>query len=86
MGVSLPWSGDAAEGVQISAQGVGGDLAGASDVDGLELAGGEELVELGAADAECCGGFGDGVDEPLAAVGLLSWLGGDRDRLLSVGW
>lgn len=41
---------------------VGGDLATASDVDGLDFTSAHEFVELGSADAQDRGGFLDGVD------------------------
>jgi len=55
--------------VEVGAERVGGDLAGASDVDGLDGAGVEEFVELGAADAQGVGGFADGVDEAVGCGG-----------------
>ena len=67
-----------AEVVEVGVKGVGGDLARASNVDGLDRAGVEELVKLGSADTEGLGGFADGVDE---AVGLG---GGGRGRAPSV--
>ena len=69
-----------AEVVEVGPERVGGDLAGASDVDGLDGSGVEEFVELGAADAERLGGFADGVDEPLGLGG------GGRGRAPSVSW
>src|SRR5215475_12616072 len=86
----LIWSpavvGGVAESVDVGAEGVGGDLAAASDVDGPDLAGGEEFVEFGAADAQYGGGLPDGVDEPLDRR---RGDGGGRGFLLSVvgvGW
>jgi hypothetical protein len=75
----------AAQSAEVVVERVSGDLPRPSYVDRLDVAGGEEFVEFGAADAECGGGFGDGVDE---LGGLLpgGGVGGDRDRLLSVGW
>jgi hypothetical protein len=70
------------EAVDVCAEGVGGDLAAASDVDGFDLAGVEEFVEFGPADAECMGGLGDGVEErgvrqcSRGDLLLLGWLSG----------
>jgi hypothetical protein len=40
--------------------GVGGDAGAAADVDGFELAGGDELVDGAAAEVEGAGGLFDG--------------------------
>jgi hypothetical protein len=39
----------------------GGDLAASADVDGFDFVCGEEFIELGSADSEECGGFGERV-------------------------
>lgn len=54
--------------VDVLAQRVDGDFAQASDVDGVDLAGGDELLEHGAADVEALGGVFDGQQNAVVGV------------------